>query len=525
MRREPVAADTTAGRIRGVRDGRGCAFKGAPYGRSPAGALRLKAPLPPEPWTGERDCSEFGAASVQSNADLAMMGAPDVMALLFDPPEWLVRSEDCLNLNIWTPALDGAKRPVMVWLHSGGFFSGTASTHKCAGAGLSAGGDVVVVTVNHRLGLLGFLHLEDLCGEAWKGSGNAGLLDLVAALEWVRDNIATFGGDPDNVTIFGESGGGGKVNALTMTPRARGLFHKAILQSGPWLRYWTREDATMLSARVLDALGLTPESAGRLHDLPVEQIAAAQTAVMGWLMQQPISLDGAQTDRAYGPVCDGDIIAVQPDAPGAAGGWAHVPLLIGTTKDEGTFMLSGDPEFPDVDEEGLAGRMVAFFGDKGPEIHAAYRAILPDAAPGAVYSAIATDLFLRFPSIVTAERKAAAGGAPVFMYRFDYETSVLGGRMGAPHGIEIPFVFDTVDVDPLAGVDPRRFDLAEQVRAAWAAFARTGNPGNPRLPEWPAYDLSRRATMTLAIPCAVADDPGREGRLFWTDLARNRDME
>jgi para-nitrobenzyl esterase len=518
MARETVVAETAYGKIKGISDNHGHAFKGVPYGRAPTGKLRLRPPLAPVPWTGERDCTEFGPASPQTNADLALMGAPDVMGLLFDPPEWLVRDEDCLNLNVWTPALDGAKRPVMVWLHSGGFFSGTASTHKCSGAKLAEGGDVVVVTVNHRLGLLGFLHLGDLGGEDYRYSGNAGLLDLVAALEWIRDHIAAFGGDPDNVTIFGESGGGGKVNALTMTPLAKGLFHKAILQSGCWLRYWSRDDATALARRVLDELGLTPETLSQIDELPLERIAAAQTAVMGWLMQQPASLDGAQTDRCYGPVCDGDIIPLQPHEPGAADLWRDVPLLIGTTKDEGTFMLSGDPEFPNVSDDGLIARLDGMFGPAGRDMLAAHQRIQPGATAGVIYSAIATELFLRMPSIVTAERKAETGAAPVFMYHFTYETSVLGGRLGATHGIDIPFVFDTVDVDPLAGVDPRRFDLAVQVRDAWASFARTGAPGHAGLPDWPAYDLERRATMTLGLPCELRDDPGREARLFWAGL-------
>jgi para-nitrobenzyl esterase len=518
MRREATFADTGHGRIRGVRDARGHAFKGVPYGRSAAGSLRLRAPQPPQPWTGELDCSEFGPAAPQTNADLAMMGAPDVMGLLFDPPEWLVRGEDCLNLNVWTPALDGARRPVMVWLHSGGFFSGTASTHKCAGMNLSAGGDVVVVTVNHRLGLLGFLHLGDLCGPDHEVSGNAGLLDLIAALGWIKANIAAFGGDPDNVTLFGESGGGGKVNALMMTPRARGLFHKAIIQSGPWLRYFTRDQASEVAERALHHLGLAAKDIATLDSLPLERIASAQTATMMELMARPISIDGAQTDRCYGPVCDGDIIPCQPWEPGALDVSRHVPLLIGTTKDEGTFMLSGDPEFPNISEDGLAGRMSMMFGAHGPRILAAYRQIMPDAPSGDVYSAIGTDLFLRMPSIVTAERRIAAAAAPIHMYRFAYETSVLGGRLGATHGIEIPFVFDLVDVDPLAGNDPRRYALADQVRDAWSAFARSGDPNHAGLPAWPAYTLDQRATMTLGPDCGVSDDPGRAGRLFWAGL-------
>lgn len=518
MRREPSYADTEHGRIRGVRDAKGHAFKGVPYGRSTAGTSRLRAPQPPSPWTGELDCTEFGPAAPQTNADLAMMGAADVMALLFDPPEWLVRGEDCLNLNVWTPALDGAKRPVMVWLHSGGFFSGTASTHKCAGMNLSAGGDVVVVTVNHRLGLLGFLHLGDLCGPEHEASGNAGLLDLVAALHWIRANISAFGGDPGNVTLMGESGGGGKVNALMMAPRAKGLFHKAIVQSGPWLRYFTRDQATGVAERALHHLGVTAEEIAALDDMPLERIARAQTATMAELMARPISTDGAQTDRAYGPVCDGDLIPCQPWEPGALDVSRHVPLLIGTTKDEGTFMLSGDPEFPNINEDGLAGRMSMMFGGRGAAILTAYRGFMPDAQPWEVYSAIGTDLFLRIPSIVTAERRVAAGAAPVRMYRFDYETSVLGGRLRAPHGVEIPFVFDTVDTDPLAGSDPRRFELADKVVAAWSGFARNGHPNHAGLPDWPAYGLERRATMRLGPDCGVEDDPGREGREFWAGV-------
>jgi para-nitrobenzyl esterase len=516
----PIEVTTRCGRLRGDSDGRVATFKGIPYAAPPVGTRRFKPPAPMTPWTGVRDAFQFGPQSLQTSADLALMGDAAVIGLMFEPPQNTPNSEDCLYLNVWVP-VGGGPHPVMFWCHSGGFFSGSGAMPHCDGTSLAATAQVVVVTVNHRLGLLGFLHLHELAGEAYSGSGNAGLLDLAAALTWVRDNIAAFGGDPHNVTLFGESGGGAKVGALMSMPRARGLFHRAIIQSGAWARYREPADATGVAGAVLEHLGLNPGDAQGLSDIPAERILEAQHVGMTRLIERPQPIDGSITDRHLGPVRDADVLPYHPRSLQALELSAHVPLLMGTNRDEGTFFLSADPGLHSLDEAGLLARVRGLLGDEAADVIESYRRLSPRATPTDWMIEIITDEIIRMPSIAQVERKLALGAAPVYMYLFAFETDVMGGRLRSPHGLEIPFAFDNVESDPFAGSDPRRIELSKVVSGAWTAFARSGQPSHPQLPEWPAYESQNRATMELDVVSRVLHDPERERRLIWRDLLQH----
>lgn len=509
-----IEVATRAGRIRGDRTDRVASFKGIPYAAPPVGPMRFKAPAPVATWTGVRDALEFGPQSLQTSADLALMGDPAVIGLMFEPPETVPNSEDCLYLNVWAPS-SGGPHPVMVWCHSGGFFSGSGAAQHCNGENLAANSQVVVVTVNHRLGVLGFLHLTELAGAAYAGSGNCGLLDLAAALRWIQQNIAGFGGDPNNVTLFGESGGGAKVGALMSMPAARGLFHRAVIQSGAWARYREPDDATEIAAQVLGYLGLDPRNSNALSEMPAGRFLEAQHAIMKRLIERPQPIDGSIADRHLGPVRDTYVL---PEHPHASSASAHVPLLMGTCRDEGTFFLSADPGLQTLDETGLLARVQGLLGEHAPKVIQAYRACNPRATPTDWMIEIITDMIIRMPSISQVERKVALAAAPVYMYMFAHETDVLGGRLRSSHGVEIPFVFDNVGTDPYAGSDPARFELAKRVSALWTAFARTGRPS----PEWPPYDCKNRATMVLDVKSQLINDPERARRLIWRDLLQHQ---
>jgi para-nitrobenzyl esterase len=416
--------------------------------------------------------------------------------------------EDCLCLNVWTPAVnDSGKRPVMFWCHGGAFTMGSGSAPFYHGTNLARRGDVVVVTVNHRLGPLGYCYLGDLAGEDYAESGNVGMLDLVAALEWVRDNSAAFGGDPGNVTIFGESGGGAKVSVLMAMPAAAGLFHRAIVQSGPGLRMMAREKATEHAEKLLKALEVSARDMNRLAALPFEQIIEANARV------------NSNALRGWSPVVDGRVLPQHPFDPVAPAISAQVPLIIGTNKDEATLFLLADAELATLDEAGLHARVAPLAGEATAALIAAYRYAYPQASPGDLFSSLMSDRMMRMHSITLAERKAAAGAAPVFMYLFTWETPILGGRLKACHALEIPFVFNTLERGGrFTGDSPERFALAEQMSEAWLAFARDGVPRYQGLPTWPAYDAETRATMIFDRTCRVENDPGGELRRAWSDI-------
>ena len=377
---------------------------------------------------------------------------------------------------------------------------------------LAARGDAVVVTLNHRLGAPGFLYLGEFAGPEFADSGMVGILDIQHALEWVRDNISAFGGDPGNVTIFGESGGGAKVSTLLGMPGARGLFHRAIVQSGPLVRGISRQDALQATEKILAELGLGSSQIDELQSVSVKRLTEAQEKAMGGALGGGIFGTGVRV----GPVVDGRSLPAHPFDPVASDAGSDVPLLIGTNKDEMTLFLDMLPDLSKLDEASLRGMLAPVLGDRVAPVLDVYRRTRPGAAPGDLMVAILTDRF-RVGSITLAERKSA-GRTPVYMYLFSYETNVLGGRLRSPHALEIPFVFDVVDDMPLTGTKPDRQELADRMSEAWLAFARSGDPNHAGLPTWPAYTARDRATLIFDSDCLVRNDPYPEERRAWAGI-------
>ena len=506
------------GKLRGGRDRGVFAFKGVPYGASASGRNRFKPPQTPQPWTGMRDAIAYAGHALQSPN--RPKRRPELETLL-GPADTTPESEDCLTLNVWTPGVrDSAKRPVMVWLHGGAFAYGSANRAVTDGSNLARRGDVVVVSVNHRLNIFGFLHLQDIGGPAWTHSGNAGVLDLVAALHWVRDNIETFGGDPGNVTIFGESGGGGKVSVLLATPAARGLFHRAIIQSGAAIRVSNRERASALAEAVLNQLGFGCDECERLQTVPAQHLLAAMA---------PASRAVGRTrwpllDRYdFGPVVDGSDLQQHPGEPGAPEIADEIPLMVGGTKEESAFFLADDDAVWNgiLSEEELRERVAAVAGAETDNLLGAYRRSMPQSSPGDRLIAALTGSNFWIRTALLAERYVARQRAPVYMYSLDWQSPAHGGRLKAHHAMDLPFVFDNVDVaDTTAGASSAA-ELAARMSATWIAFARHGIPDNPAIPAWPPYTTEQRATMILDTACQVVHDPDREMRLLWTRVVAN----
>jgi para-nitrobenzyl esterase len=419
-------------------------------------------------------------------------------------------SEDCLVLNLWSPSLHGSNRPVMVWLHGGAYSIGSSGAPMYDGANLAAKHNVVVVGVNHRLNVFGFLYLGKIEGESYADSGNVGMLDIVLALRWIRDNIAQFGGDPGNVTIFGQSGGGGKVSALMAMPDARGLFHKAIVQSGSEIRVNTSEEADEAARKFLAHIGVENSRLNQLAEMPMDRLIAEMHS-----MTDPDPMN------TFGPVVDSRSLPGHPFDPGAPAVSANVPMIIGTNLTETTNLLGlHNPGLFSLTESQLRPALKTALGlpdSKLDPLIDACRKDLPGASPGQVYFAVTTDQMMRNDAITQAERKTAQVAAPAYMYLFSWPTPVWGGKLQSPHGIEIPFVFENLrEAQNRIGTGSDLPPLADRVSGAWVAFARTGNPNHPGIPLWPPYSLKDRATMIFDDQCKVAFDPGKEQRLAFS---------
>jgi len=511
-----VVAETRHGKVRGVREAGVSVFRGIPYAGRVSGDRRFRRPAPLEPWTGVRDALTLGPPSIQ----------PGRQGSATEPAP----AEDCLVLNVWTPAADGRHRPVMFYSHGGGYVTGSAGSRGQDGSNLARHFDVVVVEANHRLGLLGFLYLDELGGEVYTGSGNNGVLDIVDGLRWVHDNIAAFGGDPANVMIFGESGGGGKTSALYAMPSAAPYFNKASIESGPGIHMTTREVAAETTALLLKRANLAPKDWRRLLDLGAADLLALQTQ---W---PPVPPDQTQRPRrpaaspppaagGFGPVVDGVTLPNHPFDPTAPAISRAKPLIVGWNEDEYNFFAwqRRDTSGYGLDLAALRAKLEPRFGDDTPRIVDTYRKSRPSASPTDIFVDVQSVTMMGVGSIEIAQRKAEQGGAPVYLYNFGYksESKVPGTDypMGSPHAADIAFKFDNVESpNPFSGSRPERLVASHNFAELWTTFARTGRPAAVGQPAWPAYDLTRRATMRIDTVCEVIDDRHKAERELWTAL-------
>jgi len=495
-----AVVETRSGKLRGaVRDGV-FVFKGAPYGKDTGGAARFLPPQSFPAWQGVRTALTYGSCCPQ----VARGGwKNDETAFIYDWDDGYP-GEDCLRLNVWSAGLAGKPRPVMFWIHGGGYETGSSQELPAYdGERLARRGELVVVSVNHRLGPFGFLDLSQLGGERYGLSGNVGMLDLVAALEWVRDNIAAFGGDPGNVTIFGQSGGGAKVSTLMAMPAAKGLFHKAIVESGSLLNVSDPAQTKRLAEAVLKALNLSVGDLGKLGDVPAAALVAAGEAAKASMPKPP----RGSINLGWQPVADGMAIPGQTWANGAPALSANVPMIIGSNLNELSLSL-GNPRLEAMGEDQAKGMSATMLGGAPAGAWAVFRAADPAAKPVEILSRIVSGLF-RVPAVTQAQAKARQGGAPAYLYRFDYNPkTVLDGRVRAFHCAEMAYAFDNIDrcLNSTGGT-PEARRLAARMSDAWIAFARTGDPNHKGLPHWPPVSTSAIPNMLFDAICTVKDDP------------------
>jgi para-nitrobenzyl esterase len=505
-----VEADTTFGRVRGVDAAGIKTFKGIPYGASTAGKNRFMPPVDPAKWTGVRDALAYGSSAPQRDP-AAPAPAGDGAGLSVAAAGLPAEGEDCLVLNVWTPAVgDAGKRPVMVWCHGGGFATGSGSSPVTDGTNLARRGDVVVVSINHRLNVLGFTYLGEAGGAAFAQSGDVGMLDIVHALQWVRANIAQFGGDPGKVTVFGQSGGGRKVATLLAMPSAKGLFHRAIIESGATLKLVERDQGALAARELMTKAGLKPSEVRELQALPLDRVMRAYFETVR-------SMNVDQMTMGFSPTVDGTAVPRHPFHPTAADVSADVPLMLGSTRTELT-LQSDDAAFS-LDDAGMRARVQELFGASSGAILDVYRKLNPSATPAELYFLIASDHRYSAPVMKIAERRAALGKGAVYLYYFRWETPLDGGRLKSPHTIEIPFAFHNLEASRLTRGAPGAPALADKVSDAWLAFARTGDPNTPKLPHWPAFDAAKRPTMVFNNDSKVENDPlGVQRLALWSAM-------
>jgi para-nitrobenzyl esterase len=494
-------ATTTRGKVEGREKEGVVLFAGIPYAAPPVGELRFKATQPHEPWQGVRPAQRFGPAAPQ---------VPGEGLTSRVPVRW---DEDCLTLNISTPAVDHGRRPVLVWIHGGGYRTGQGGIPWYNGARFATNGDIVVASINYRLGALGFTHLGRF-GDDYATSGLNGTLDQTTALEWVRDNIEGFGGDPDNVTIAGESAGAFSVATLLGLPRAAGLFRRAIAQSGAAHHTLPVEAAEKVADLFCDALGV--RSADDLHAATVEDILNAQGKVDAELGRGAglVNALGVSVGPFY-PVVEGSVLPLSPMEAVQQGASADIPVLIGTNRHETTLWGWG---YGDVDDERLRKLTSQLGADE--QMLRAYQEAWPDSSAKDILFAITTDHMFRIPAIRLAEARAAHGGK-TWMYLFAWESRAFEGRLKATHALEIPFAFDNLDrggVDVFLGEGPPPQAVADVMHGAWTSFIRSGDPNCGALPDWPAYDTERRATMVFDNVSELVDDPSGAERQVWEGL-------
>ena len=506
-----ATVETTAGKVRGLVIEKIQAFKGVPYGASTAGARRFLPPVKVQPWPGVRDAFEIGLRSPLIDSVLVPEWAP---LNLREP-----MGEDCLNLNLWTPGATRVdKRPVMVWLHGGGYSAGSPNMIPYDGANLARKHDVVVVGLTHRLNVFGFAYLAELGGEKYADASNAGMKDIIAGLEWIRDNVASFGGDPGNVTIFGQSGGAGKVSTLLGMPAAQGLFHRAIAQSGSAVTSMPASAATESAEALMSRLGLKGNQVDELQRLPMQRLLDAIPAPNRGGERGGRGRGGPGAGFNAAPVVDGKSLPRNVFDPTATDISANVPLLIGSTETEVTWNVNTDYT-PPVDDAALRERIRKTLRSADDAqidgVIAIYRKDRPKASNLDLALILETDASpFRSGTDTQAERKAALGRAPVYVYRFQWYSPVSGGRLRAMHCMDIPFVFENVDISQsVVGDGPDRSALADKMSSAWVAFARNGNPNHSDLPNWPVFNPTTRPVMVLGNECKALNDPDHDERL------------
>ncbi len=491
--------ETQYGKVRGLNHHGVKTFKGIPYGAPTGGKNRFRPPQPPEPWAGVRDAFTYGQICPQTPADRRL----DYTNLILWDRQPGGIGEDCLHLNLWTRSVhDNAKRAVMVIFHGGGFTTGSGNAFGFDGEPLARYDDVVVVSVNHRLGAFGFLYLAGLgAPEEFNDSGVVGVMDLVAALRWVKTNIERFGGDPDRVMIFGQSGGGAKTSTLLAMPSAQGLFHRAGVQSGSALKLAEPEGAARQTERLLQVLGLDKKDIPRLQDLPFTLILAAQAALGPEMMR-------------FAPVIGTEVLPHHPFHPAAPRVSAEIPMIVGTTLDDAAIMLFNFQ----LTEEELQGQLRQQFQENADRIYRLYRSAYPQATPYLLQARIATDRGFRFAAIKQAELKAAQQAAPVYYYLWEHPVKAYNGQFGAVHGVDVGAAIHDPR-GPINGCGDREGKLlVDRFAAAWVQLAKTGRPDSEVTPPWPPYDLTGRATMVFDLDTRVEKDYRREFRLLWEEL-------
>lgn len=518
---EFINVEITHGRIRGLRKEGVNLFKGIPYGGKISGDRRFQRPAPLEKWTGVRDALEFGAPAIQ--APRRNEPAP---------------AEDCLFLNVWTPANDNKKRPVMFYSHGGGFVIGSGASASQDGSNLARNFDVVVVETNHRLGLLGFLYLDEIGGSDYAGSGNMGMLDIVDGLKWVHDNIAQFGGDPNNVMIWGESGGGAKTSCLYAMPSAAPYFNKASIESGPGVRMTPKEVAAETTLMLLKELNIAPKDWRKLLDVPAADLLAMQ----GKLPFVPPFIEKNKSQGfmrrnygGFGPVVDGVALPYHPFDPAAPALSKNKPLLVGWNEDEFTFFAweRKDTEFAKLDFDGLQQKLEPQYGQDTAKIIDTYRKARPTATAPDIFIAVSSITMMGLGSVDIAEKKVKQKGAPVYLYNFGYKTEKkIPGTdyaMGTPHAMDISFKFNN-EIPPrdgsapkesfFGGNRPERFEASRHFAELWTTFARTGKPAAKDVPAWPAYNLKDRPTMRIDAQCEIIDNRFSQELATWRSVGK-----
>ena len=525
---EYVTVRTAYGDIRGLRQNNRIAFKGVPYAGPVSGVNRFKAAPPLQPWTGVRDALHLAPPSCQPPKGYFGIDEP--------APE-----ENCLFLNVWTPATGGRKRPVMFFNHGGGFSTGSGGSVDHDGGNLASNHEVVVVETNHRLGLLGFLFLGDLVGEEYAESGNQGLLDMQDGLKWVHENIEALGGDPNNVMIFGESGGGAKTSCLYAMPSAASYFHKAAIESGAGVRMMTRDAAAETALMTLKALGIEKSEWRKLLEVPADKLVEIQSG-LGRRSGAPPMFRAARGEGilsragSFSPVVDGTVLPQHPFDPAAPTTSKDKPLLIGTNRDETTFMFMNDPTHSvfQLTDATLKERLERELGQDAEIVLKTYKENRPEASPADLYIAITTATMFWNGSITAAERKSALGGAPAYMYMLTYrsEWTIPGTnyRLGAAHATDLLYTFDNIYPDGhwppqgiatmylMEGSSPARFQVARNMSSLFASFAKTSHPAAKGVPDWPPYTAKTRATMQIDAECKVVNDPFGRERAMWHAL-------